>query len=56
MLALGADGTARRSSTKRSFFAAMTDRMFETLATLEEAYFYQTALVLKRRTRPPSDP
>ena len=34
----------------------VTDRMFETLATLEEAYFYQSALVLKRRTRPPSGP
>ena len=41
---------------ERSFFAAMTDRMFETVATLEEAYFHQTALVLKRRTRPAPGP
>ena len=50
MFALGR-GHESQIFYERSFFAAMTDRMFETVATHEEAYFHQTAIVLKRRTR-----
>ena len=49
MFSLGRDNQSQ-VFYDRAFFTAMTDRMFETSAIVEEAYFYQTAHILKRRT------
>ncbi|PLK25987.1 methyltransferase domain-containing protein [Novosphingobium sp. TH158] len=46
MLSIGRDDLSQ-VFYDRSYFEAMTDQSFETLSVIEEAYFYQTAMVLK---------
>jgi SAM-dependent methyltransferase len=48
MLALGR-GHDSQIFYERAFFERMTGRMFETMDVIEEAYFYQTALLLRRK-------